>query len=656
MSETSNNPSDRTIGARPVQDGVRFRVWAPKRRRVAVVIEAVAPVDLMPEGDGYFGGTVSKAKAGDRYQFQLDGEAKLRPDPASRFQPDGVHGPSQIVDPKTFRWTDQAWQGVTAHGQVLYEMHIGCFTTEGTYAAAIAKLPHLKDLGVTCIEMMPIAEFAGRWNWGYDGVGLFAPTHNYGTPDDLRRFVDAAHAIGIGVILDVVYNHFGPDGNYLGEFSDHYLSDKHPNDWGQGINFDGDQSRAVREFYLANTRYWIEDFHFDGFRFDATQAIFDDSQSHILAEIARAAREAAGRRSIYLINENEPQDTKLVRPAASGGIGMDALWNDDFHHSARVALTGRRDAYFTDYKGTPQELLSAIKWGYLYQGQIYKWQEKRRGTPALDLPPTAFVNYIQNHDQIANYAFGGRIQRYTSDTHLRALTALMLLAPQTPMLFMGQEWAATAPFLFFSDHCGELPQLVAKGRKREMSQFPSVGGPETLERLPDPCAPATFERCKLDWQERENDRHQQWLALHRDLLALRRDDPIFSHMQRNGAVDGSILGKWSLAVRYFGEVGTKTSSEDRLLLINLGVDEHFDVMSEPLLAPPLGKRWMVLLSTEDPKYGGVGFVPPETRDERWRLPGENWRLLGRCTTVLKPVPEQEPPLKDRGVPKHAKVE
>ena len=619
----------------PEGRGAHARVWAPARKHVAFVQLEGEPreIELQPDGDGYFAAAIPEARAGTLYKFRLDRESDLFPDPVSRSQPQGVHGPSEIVDPHAFRWTDDAWQGLTATGNVLYELHVGTFTEAGTFVAVIERLPYLRDLGVNVIELMPVNAFGGRWNWGYDGVYQFAPTHNYGTPDDLRRLIDAAHAQGIGIILDVVYNHFGPDGNYLERYSSQYFSQKHKNDWGKQINFDGDGSAGVREYFVANARHWIEEYHFDGFRFDATQAIIDESPRHVLADICMAARQAAGERSIYLINENEPQHTRLVRPQETGGIGMDALWNDDFHHAARVAMTGRRDAYFTDYNGTPQELLSAVKWGYLYQGQIYRWQQKRRGTPGLDLPPTAFVNYIQNHDQIANYAHGERLTRHTSLQHLRTITALLLLAPQTPMLFMGQEWAATSRFLYFADHCDPLPGLIAEGRKREMSQFASVGSAEVLAALPAPCDPATFQRCKLDWSELDREEHQQMLRLHRDLIRLRREDPILRRVQNRGDIDGAVVDS-AFVIRFFGQ-----DDDDRLLLINLGSDDDLQIVPEPLLAPPMGMRWTTLLSTESARYGGNGYLYPETRGESWRLPGENWRLLSRCATVLRAAPE-----------------
>ena len=366
---------------------------------------------------------------------------------------------------------------------------------------------------------MPIADFVGRWGWGYDGVNLFAPTRLYGSPDDLKGFINQAHALGLGVILDVVYNHFGPAGNYMLEFSPDYLSNKHRNDWGQGINFDGPSSQGVREFYLTNVSYWVREFHFDGFRFDATQAIIDDSPEHILAAMAKEARAAAAGRDVYLVCENEPQNTDLVRRH-----GIDALWDDDFHHSAMVAMCGRNEAYYADYLGTPQEFISSAKWGYLYQGQFYRWQQQRRGTPALDLPPTAFVHFIQNHDQIANYGHGFRAHQLSSLAQFKAATALLLLAPQTPMLFQGQEYAASQPFYYFADHDEHLAKLIRKGRAKEMSQFASVAQPEVQAMLPDPSAEQTFRACALNPEERDS-RTGQWIfRLHRDLLRLRSRD------------------------------------------------------------------------------------------------------------------------------------
>jgi maltooligosyltrehalose trehalohydrolase len=568
--------------------------------------------DLAGEGDGYFSGLVPSLRVGALYRLRLDAGRSLYPDPASRFQPEGPHGPSRIVDPGAFRWSDGSWPGVPLHGQVVYEMHIGTFTREGTWASATRELPELARSGVTLLEVMPVAEFAGRFGWGYDGVDLFAPSHRYGEPDEFRGFVDRAHALGLGVVLDVVYNHLGPDGCYLGMFADAYFTDRYTTDWGLAINFDGPRAGPVREFYLANAGYWIEEFHLDGLRLDATQNIYDASPEHILAAIARRAREAAGRRSIVLLGENEPQEVRLVRPPDEGGYGLDAVWNDDFHHTAVVALTGHNEAYYSDYHGTPQELVSALKRGYLYQGQHYAWQKQRRGTPTLGLPPAAFVHFLENHDQVANSFRGSRRHQQGSPGRHRALTAVLLLGPATPMLFQGQEFSASAPFLYFADHQPELAMAVRKGRGEFLTQFPSLASPETQALLPDPADPATFERCKLDFSERE--RHAPAYALHRDLLALRRADPVFS-AQRPGGFDGAVLGPEAFALRFFGEAG-----DDRLLLVNLGPDLDRRSVPEPLVAPPAGTRWAVRWSSEDPRYGGCGSLPVDTA-ERWRLPG-----------------------------------
>jgi maltooligosyltrehalose trehalohydrolase len=614
------------------QGGVHFRVWVSRCQQVTVVIEtglesgaAELTVALMPERNGYFSGLVASAGAGMLYRYRVEDSVTLYPDPASRFQPNGPHGPSQIIDPEAFHWTDETWPGVHLEGQVIYEMHLGTFTREGTWAAASRELLELADAGITLIEVMPIADFVGRYGWGYDGVDLFAPSHLYGTPDDCRRFVDHAHTLGLGVILDVVYNHVGPDGNYLAHFSPDYFTDRYTTDWGKAINFDGEHSGPVREFFVANAGYWIDEFHFDGLRLDATQEIYDRSSVHILAAIAQQVRHSARGRSTILVAENEPQHTKLVRSPAQGGYGLDALWNDDFHHSAMVGLTGHNEAYYTDYSGAPQELISALKWGYLYQGQWYRWQKQRRGTPTFGLKPSTFVTFIQNHDQIANSSGGLRCHQLTSPGRYRAMTALMLLGPGTPMLFQGQEFAASSPFLFFADHNDELSALVRRGRAEFLSQFPSIACPEIHSRLPDPSDLRTFERSKLDLSERH--RHTEAYTLHRDLLRLRRQDPVL-HSQRPGGVDGAVLSSAAFVLRFFAENG-----HDRLLLVNLGRDLHVDPAPEPLLAPPEHMRWKTLWSSEDPRYGGSGTPPLESED--------NWHIPGEAAVVLTPTPQEE---------------
>ena len=597
-------------GVEPFPDGAHARVWAPRVARLELVsvTDDAARWPLDPEGNGYHAAFIPGLGAGDRYWLLLDGERR-RPDPCSRFQPEGPHGPSEIVDPAVFEWTDTNWRGLTGDGQVLYEMHIGTFTAEGTWRAAMAHLPALKSLGVTCLEMMPVADFAGRFGWGYDGVNLYAPTRLYGSPDDLRAFIDRAHALGLGVILDVVYNHLGPDGNYLEEFAEEYFTDKYSNDWGRAINFEG--PGAAREFFVANAAYWITEYHFDGLRLDATQDIHDTSDEHVLREIVRRVRVAAGGRGVFIVGENEPQDARLVRSPEEGGYGLDALWNDDFHHAAVVALTGRREAYYRDYHGAPQELISCAKYGFLYQGQHYAWQKQGRGTPALDLPPAALVTYLENHDQVANSGFGRRLHQRVSPGNYRALTAFMLLGPGTPMLFQGQEFSASAPFLYFADHGPELRESIENGRREFLAQFDSLRDPKVGDRLPAALHEESFERSRIDHAER--DQHGEALTLHADLLALRHRDGVLGGAARR--VDGAVLAPEAFLLRFFGgEAG------DRLLIVNLGGDVDVTPAPEPLLAPPAGRPWTMVWSSEEPRYGGQG-TPAIRLDEVIHLPG-----------------------------------
>lgn len=603
------------VGAEIVNDGVHFRVWAPHSREVAVQFACRSNcnariVKLEPEENGYFSELVTKVAPGTLYKFELD--SGVFPDPASRFQPEGPHGPSQIVDPSAFRWTDSAWRGVPREGQVIYEMHIGTLTREGSWRSAAEQLPELARLGITVLEIMPVADFPGRFGWGYDGVDLFAPTRLYGNPDDFRAFVDRAHALGLGVILDVVYNHIGPDGNYLKEFSGDYFTDGYENEWGEALNFDSANSGPVREFFIANAGYWVEEFHLDGLRLDATQQIFDRSEDHILAAIGRRVRDAAKGRITYIVAENETQETKLVRAPEQGGYSLDGLWNDDFHHSAMVAITGHNEAYYSDYAGRPQEFISAMKRGYLYQGQWYSWQKKRRGAPTAGLHPANFVNFLQNHDQVSNSLHGSRLNQLTSPGKLRAMTALLLLGPGTPMIFQGQEFAASTPFVYFADHNPELAKLVAAGRRKFLEQFPSVSCAESVPFLANPESEETFTRCKLHLTEREE--HSEYYALHRDLLKLRREDPIFRAPSCNG-MDGAVLDAEAFVLRFFG-----AEDDDRLLLVNLGIDLRFKRVPEPLLAPPEGCIWKLLWSSEDPRYGGRG-TPPLGEEDGWMLPG-----------------------------------
>jgi maltooligosyltrehalose trehalohydrolase len=614
------------IGAELTADAAtHFRVWAPDRKAVTLHFDD-RTLAMGAEGNGYFSLLVPRAPAGTRYRFGLDGDGPF-PDPMSRFQPEGPHGSSEVVDPFEFRWTDSNWKGVKLEGQVLYELHVGTFTPAGTWAAAQEQLKELADAGITCLEVMPVNDFCGNFGWGYDGVNPFAPTRLYGSPDDFRRFVDAAHALGLGVILDVVYNHLGPDGNYLGQFAKDYFTDRHKTDWGAAINFDGPNSGPVREYFVANAAYWIDEFHLDGLRLDATQNVYDDAppNEHILADIGRAVRKAAKGRATIVVNENEVQHSELCRPLDRGGYGLDALWNDDYHHSALVALTGRREAYYKDYRGDPQEFVSAAKYGYLYQGQWYSWQEQRRGRPGLDLPPAAFINFLENHDQVANSALGLRVHQRTSPGRYRALHALTLLLPGTPMLFQGQEFAASSPFLFFANHVPELGEKIVAGRAEFLEQFESLKDPDMQARFASPISEETFRKCKLDFRERETNAAAYRLT--KDLLALRRTDPAF-RAQRPRGLDGAVLGPRAFALRYFQPDG-----RDRLLVVNLDRELPLTTCPEPLLAPPVGHAWEVALSTDAPEYGGSGVYLPDTPDAGWRLPGES-------ATVLRPVPSE----------------
>ena len=526
-----------------------------------------------------------------------------------------------MIDPNDFTWSDQEWTGVEREGHVIYELHLGTFTMEGTWSAAEEQLPALKELGITLVEVMPVADFPGRFGWGYDGVNHFAPTRLYGTPDDMRRFVDRAHSLGLGVLLDVVYNHFGPEGNYLARYSDFYYGENE-SDWGKVMNFDGRQCGPVREFFISNASYWIDEFHLDGLRFDATHAIIDNSDIHILGDITSRVRERAGKRRLLLVAENEEQDYRCLRPREEGGFGMDGVWNDDFHHSAHVALTGYHDAYYSEYFGSPQEMISCAKWSYLYQGQFYFWQGKRRGSPTMGNSPSSYINYIQNHDQIGNSAWGIRIDRLTNPAGLRAMTAVLFLMPQTPMIFQGQEFAASAPFLYFADLSRETSQQVHAGRIDFLKQFTNIDSPEVIDTIDKPYELETFQQSRLDLRERE--RNGKVYALYRDLIRLRREDPVFSRCYACH-MEGAVLGVSGFLLRYF------LDDEQRLVLVNLGREQHLVPIPEPLLAPPLGCAWEILWSSEKVEFGGSGT--PKLDTEKF------WRLQGYATLVLIPVPK-----------------
>jgi malto-oligosyltrehalose trehalohydrolase len=474
-------------------------------------------------GDGWHDLVTDGAAAGTRYRFVL-ADGTCVPDPASRHQPEGVHGASEVIDPSSYAWTDAEWRGRPWEEAVIYELHVGTFTPEGTFRAIIERLDHLVELGVTAIQLMPVADFAGTRNWGYDGVLLYAPAAAYGRPDDLRALVDAAHARGLMIFLDVVYNHFGPDGNYIGTYAPDFFTKRHKTPWGDAINYDGEQSRPVRDFMIENALYWLEEFHFDGLRLDAVHTIVDESPEHLLEELARRVRETVGqRRHVHLILENEENEAhRLERTVDGRPRTYTAQWNDDVHHVLHVAATGEDAGYYADYKGDTDQLARALAEGFAFQGELMPYRGEARGEPSSHLPPSAFVAFIQNHDQVGNRAFGDRIDRTAATEAVRALAAVYLLSPQVPMLFMGEEWAAPQPFPFFCDFHDELGQAVREGRRGEFARFPEFQDEEARARIPDPIAEETFRSAKLNWETLSHEPHAARLQFYRRLLETRR--------------------------------------------------------------------------------------------------------------------------------------
>jgi maltooligosyltrehalose trehalohydrolase len=600
------SPVSTALGSTCQARGVRFRVWAPERHAVDVCVETPgreATHPLAKDVDGFFGGLVAGLGPGDLYRFRLDGEGPF-PDPASRLQPNGVHGPSEVVDPATFVWSDAAWRGVPLERLVVYELHVGTFTPSGTFAGVTERLPHLVDLGVTALELMPLADFPGSRNWGYDGASLFAPAHGYGRPDDLRRLVDEAHRLGLGVLLDVVYNHFGPDGAYWGLFSPHYFSTVHETPWGAAMNLDGPSSGAVRDFFVENATRWLREYHVDGLRLDATHALVDDGPRHFLAELQARAREAVPR-PVLLIAEDHRNLASMVRPEAEGGWGLDAVWADDFHHEVRRCLAGDDEGYYRDFTGTVADVATTVRDGWFFKGQRSEHLGGPRGTDPAGLEPRRFVFFLQNHDQVGNRALGERLHQQVEPAAFRAATVLLLCAPQSPLLFMGQEWAAPEPFLFFTDHEPGLGRLVTEGRRREFQGFSAFSDPRQRERIPDPQAAATFERSRLDWKRSGEEPHASALRLHRALLRLRQEDPLLRDSPgRSVRVD--TIGEDSLAIEY--------ASGGRALLVVVRLRGAGPV--EPVPRAGELRAWSTVLSTEDPAFAGdscpVGVEGPGT--------------------------------------------
>ena len=511
------------FGTRLTPDGVQFRLWAPGSERVGLCVAGVPhePVLSMTAcGDGWFELSVPDAGVGTRYQFEVNGGLRV-PDPVSRFNPDDVHGASEVIDPAEYDWHDAAWRGRPWEEAVLYELHVGTFSPEGTFDGVMQRLDYLVELGVTAIELMPVADFPGACNWGYDGVLLFAPDSRYGRPEDLKALIDAAHAKGLMVLLDVVYNHFGPEGNYLHVYARRFFTERHHTLWGAAINFDGADSRPVREFFIHNALYWLTEYHFDGLRLDAVHAIIDDSAPHILTELAARVHAALGReRRVHLVLENDANEARYL-----GAGGYAAQWNDDIHHALHVLAAGEADGYYADYADAPLRRLGrCLTEGFAYQGETSAYRGRTaRGEPSAQLPPQAFVSFLQNHDQVGNRAFGERIGQLAPAPAVRAAAAIYLLAPAIPLLFMGEEFAATTPFLFFCDFGSELREAVTAGRRREFRKFARFADAATQAAIPDPNQPATFVASKLDWDSLGDPEPADWLVYYRELLRLRRE-------------------------------------------------------------------------------------------------------------------------------------
>lgn len=580
------------FGARVETGGTRFRLWAPDVGSVALHLPGRADIAMAKDGDGWAEAFVPGMGAGARYGFRVGDQ--VVPDPASRYQPDDVHALSEVIDPEAFPWSDGGWSGRSWEEAVIYELHVGTFTPEGTYRAALGKLDYLADLGVTAIELMPLAEFPGGRGWGYDGVLPYAPEASYGRPEDLKALVDEAHGRGLMVLLDVVYNHFGPEGNYLHASARRFFTGRHHTPWGEAINYDGADARPVREFIIGNALYWLEEYHLDGLRLDAVHAIKDDSAKTVLEELAERAHATFPGRQIHLVLENDDNAAHLLSRDGKGRPRhYTAQWNDDIHHALHRLLTNEAGGYYRDYAPHPAPyLVRCLTEGFAYQGEESEHRNgARRGEPSRHLPPTAFVSFLQNHDQIGNRALGERIDALASLPMVHAATALLLLAPQVPLLFQGEEWGASTPFLYFCDFGPDLAQAVRDGRQREFAHFPQFQG-KNAAKVPDPVEAGTFAASKLDWSEATRPPHAHRLRTMRELLSIRRREiaPRLVGMA-GGTATAEMFGPLAFRVRW------RLGDGSMLNLI-----ANFSAVPLPGIVPGEGR---LLYST----YGGVGALP-----------------------------------------------
>jgi malto-oligosyltrehalose trehalohydrolase len=578
-----------------------FRLWAPSAGRVELLLRPGEPGAVVaPPGqvaDGWHEWIRPDAPAGTRYAYRIDGSLTV-PDPASRFNPDDVHAPSEVVDPAGFEWQDAGWSGRPWAEAVVYELHVGTFTPAGSFRAIEARLDALARLGITAIELMPVADFPGARGWGYDGVLPFAPECRYGRPEDLKHLVQSAHQRGLMVLLDVVYNHFGPDGNYLGAYADRFFTSRHHTPWGEAINLDGPDAGTVRDFFLQNALYWLQEFHLDGLRIDAVHALRDDSATHWIDELAAAIEAGPGReRHVHLVLENHDNGARFLREAPGRARRLSvSQWNDDFHHALHVIVTGEQDGYYADFADQPVAMLGrSLAEGFAFQGEASPFHAgAARGEPSADLPPTAFVNFLQTHDQVGNRAFGERFAQLGPAEALRAAYAILLLAPAPPLLFMGEEFAAAQPFLYFCDFDGELAHSVTAGRRREFARFAAFADPRAREEIPDPNDPRTFRASRLRWSDRREGEHRRWLGFVRKLLQLRRREIVPRIPQlRPGAA------RYRVEARLLQVTWPLDGGGSLALQANLG--------ASPVVATPLAGKALYATppAGEPPREGGI---------------------------------------------------